>query len=604
MVGQIASIVNNLPELPGCYQYLDDAGNVIYVGKAKNLKRRVSSYFTNPHQTPKTAVLVRHISDIKYIVVRTEQDALLLENNLIKRYKPRYNVLLKDDKTYPYILVTSEPFPRIYQTRRRVKGAGTYYGPYSHYPTLKALLSLIRQLYPLRTCRHALTSEGIANGRWDLCLEYHIKNCVAPCRGFISSEEYMQYIQQAQTLLRGDTAEVLRMLREKMGALASELRFEEAQEIKKKYLLVEDYRARSEVVSSVLHNIDVFAIEMDEGVAYINYLHVVSGAINQAFTFEFKQRLDESREELLSMGIVEMRQRFGSQSKELIVPFEMDLPLEGVTLTVPQRGDRRKLLSLSELNVKQYKLDRFKQADKLNPEQKQVRLMKEIQDILHLPSLPLRIECFDNSNISGADAVAGCVVFERCKPCKKDYRRYIIRTVEGSNDYASMQEVVLRRYHRMQEEGSPLPNLIITDGGVAQMSAVRHVLQKQLKLNIPIAGLSKDDKHRTHELLFGDPPQVVGLKVDSALFRLLTRIQDEVHRYAIAFHRQRRSKRQVASQLDTIPGIGPVTKAILLKHFRSVKRIREATEEEIASVAGLAKAKIITRWFAGEGDFL
>ncbi|MCF0189004.1 MAG: excinuclease ABC subunit UvrC [Bacteroidaceae bacterium] len=593
----IRDIVNNLPESPGCYQYLDDTGRVIYVGKAKNLKRRVSSYFNNPHQTAKTAVLVKHIADIKYVVVRTEEDALLLENNLIKRYKPRYNILLKDDKTYPSIIVTAEPFPRIFQTRNIVRGAGTYYGPYSHIPTLKALLELIKQLYPLRTCRHALTEEGIREHKWDVCLEYHIKNCEGCCVGRVSREAYNRYVDEARAILKGDTKELLARLRREMEQCAAELRFEDAQRIKEKYVLVDDYRARSEVVSSVFHNVDVFNIECDEAVAYINYLHVVNGAINQAFTFEFKKRLDESPEELLAMGVVEMRQRFGSQSREIIIPFEFDLPLEGVTLTVPQRGDKHKLLALSYLNVKQYKLDRLKQAEKLNPEQKQVRLMKEIQDALRLPRLPMRIECFDNSNISGADAVAGCVVFERCKPSKKEYRKFKIRTVSGPDDYASMQEVVLRKYHRAIEENTPLPDLIITDGGRGQMEVVRRVVEDQLHLNIPIAGLAKDDRHRTHELLYGFPPVVVGLKQDSPLFRLMTQIQDEVHRYAITFHRDQRSRRQTRSELDQIPGIGPRTKEILLKHFRSVKRIREADLPALSAVIGESKAKILLDYF-------
>ena len=599
MMENIEDIVKRLPETPGCYQYLNDAGRVIYVGKAKNLKRRVSSYFTNPRQTAKTAVLVKHIRDIKYVVVRTEEDALLLENNLIKRYKPRYNILLKDDKTYPSIVVTSEPFPRIFQTRNIVRGAGTYYGPYSHVPTLKALLELIKHLYPLRTCRHALTEDGVREGKWDVCLEYHIKNCEGCCVGKVTREAYNKYIEEARAILKGETKEVLAKMREDMMRLAAEMRFEEAQKVKEKYVLVDEYRARSEVVSSVLHNIDVFNIEDDEGVAYINFLHVSNGAINQAFTFEFKKRLDESKEELLAMGIVEMRGRFASQSKEIIVPFEIDLPLEGVITTVPQRGDKHKLLALSHLNVKQYKMDRLKQAEKLNPEQRQARLMKEIQDALHLKTLPMRIECFDNSNIMGSDAVAGCVVFEKCKPNKQEYRKFKIKTVCGPDDYASMREVVRRKYGRALAEGTPLPDLLITDGGRGQMEVVRQVVEDELGLEIPIAGLAKDDRHRTHELLYGFPPQVIGLMQDSALFRLLTQIQDEVHRYAITFHREQRSKRQTKSELDDIAGIGPKTKEALLRHFRSVKRVREAEFGALAAVVGESKAKILAEYFAG-----
>lgn len=593
----LKGIVDNLPDCPGCYQYLDDAGTVIYVGKAKNLKRRVSSYFNNPTQTAKTSILVKHIRDIKYIVVPTENDALLLENNLIKRYKPHYNVLLKDDKTYPSIVVTNEPFPRIFQTRQRIKGAGQYFGPYSHIPTMKAVLELINQLYPLRTCRHPLVLESVAAGKYDVCLDYHIKKCCAPCKSFVTREEYNKYVDEARQILKGETAGLCRRLIQEMQLLSDELRFEEAQKIKEKFLLLDDYRAKSEVVSAVLHNIDVFAIEIEENTAYINYLHVVNGAITQAFTFEFKRHLDETAEELLSLGIVEMRQRFESKSKVVIVPFEIDLPLDGIEVIVPQRGDKRKLLALSELNVRQYKLDRLKQSDKLNPEQKSVRLMKEIQDALHLPTLPLRVECFDNSNISGADAVAACVVFERCKPCKKEYRKYHIKTVQGPDDYASMQEVVRRRYTRAKEEGTPLPDLILTDGGKGQMEVVRQIIEDELHLNVPIAGLAKDDKHRTHELLFGFPPVVIGMKIDSPLFRLMTRIQDEVHRFAITFHRDIRSKRQVASELDIIPGIGPRTRTQLIKHFKSVKRMREATFEQLADVVGQAKAKMLRNHF-------
>lgn len=593
----LKGIVLNLPECPGCYQYLNDKGEIIYVGKAKNLKRRVYSYFSKEHPNRKTAMLVSRIRDIKYIVVKTEADALLLENNLIKKYKPHYNVLLKDDKTYPSICVTNEYFPRIFKTRNIIRNGSTYFGPYSHTPTIKSLLELIKKLYPLRTCHLPLTPENIRNGKFQVCLEYHIKNCKGPCTGCQSHEEYMQYIMEAKEILKGNTAEVGRKLLAEMQQLAGELRFEEAQELKQKYELIENHRYRSEVVSNVLHNIDVFAIEDDENVAYINYLHVTNGCINQAFTFEYKKRLNETQEELLSLGIVEMRERYKSTSREIIIPFEIELPMENVNLTIPQRGDKRKLLELSILNVKQYKADRLKQSEKLNPEQKSVRLMKEIQEQLKLEKLPLQIECFDNSNISGTDAVAACVVFKKCKPSKADYRKYNIKTVEGPDDYASMQEVVRRRYGRLKEEGAPLPDLIITDGGKGQMEVVRQVIENELRLSIPIAGLAKDDRHRTHELIFGFPPVVIGLKQDSPLFRLLTQIQDEVHRFAITFHRDKRSKHQVASGLDRIKGIGDKTKTLLLKEFKSVKRIREATLEQLISAVGKAKAMIVFGYF-------
>lgn len=589
----LKGIVTNLPECPGCYQYMDESGEIIYVGKAKNLRRRVYSYFNKEHQNRKTALLVSRIRDIKYVVVKTETDALLLENNLIKRYKPRYNVLLKDDKTYPSICVTNEYFPRIFKTRQVHRNGADYYGPYSHIPTLNALLELIKQLYPLRTCHLPLTPENIRSGKFSVCLEYHIKNCMGPCIGCQSHEDYMENIREAKEILRGNTAEIGRKFLSEMRALAEEMRFEEAQVVKQKYDMLENYRSKSEVVSRVLHNIDVFSIEDDEQAAYINYLHVTDGCINQAFTFEYKKRLNESAEELLTLGIAEMRNRYGSGSREIIVPFTVDLELDGVTFTIPQRGDKKTLLELSLLNVKQYKADRMKQAEKLNPEQKSVRLMKEIQSQLHLPSLPLQIECFDNSNISGTDAVAACVVFKKCKPSKADYRKYNIKTVSGPDDYASMQEVVRRRYSRLIAEGAPLPDLIITDGGKGQMEVVRQVVEDELKLSIPIAGLAKDDRHRTHELLYGFPPAVIGMKADSTLFRLLTQIQDEVHRFAIAFHRAKRSKHQIASELDTIKGIGPASKTALLKHFKSVKRIREASLEEVTQVIGASKARIL-----------
>lgn len=589
----LKGIVNNLPETPGCYQYLDDSGTIIYVGKAKNLKRRVSSYFNKEQQTRKTRLLVTHIRDIRYVVVKTEADALLLENNLIKRYKPHYNVLLKDDKTYPSIAITTEYLPRIFKTRQRGKRGAIYFGPYSHVPTLYALLDLCRELYQPRPCHTPMTREGVENGKYDVCLDYHIHRCKAPCVGKQSHDDYMRCIEACKEILKGNTADVARKMREEMIALANELRFEEAQEIKRRYDLIESYRAKSEVVSNVLHNIDVFNIETEEKTAYINYLHVTNGCINQAFTFEYKKKLDETDEELLTLGIIEMRERYDSQSKEIVVPFHVDLPDGMVEQTVPQKGDKKKLLELSKLNVKQYKFDRLKQADKLNPEQKQTRLMKEIQRDLGLPKLPLHIELFDNSNISGADAVAACVVFEKLKPAKSEYRKFNIKTVTGPDDYASMKEVVRRRYTRLNQEGRPLPDLIIADGGRGQMEMIREVVEDELGLEIPIAGLAKDDRHRTREMLYGFPPAIIGIKPESQLFRTLTQMQDEVHRFAISFHRDKRSKRQTASELDTIAGIGPATKQTLLKQFKSVKRVKEATLPELQALLGTARGEKI-----------
>ena len=589
----LKGIVNNLPETPGCYQYLDDSGTIIYVGKAKNLKRRVSSYFNKEQQTRKTRLLVTHIRDIRYVVVKTEADALLLENNLIKRYKPHYNVLLKDDKTYPSIAITTEYLPRIFKTRQRGKRGAIYFGPYSHVPTLYALLDLCRELYQPRPCHTPMTREGVENGKYDVCLDYHIHRCKAPCVGKQSHDDYMRCIEACKEILKGNTADVARKMREEMIALANELRFEEAQGIKRRYDLIESYRAKSEVVSNVLHNIDVFNIETEEKTAYINYLHVTNGCINQAFTFEYKKKLDETDEELLTLGIIEMRERYASQSKEIVVPFHVDLPDGMVEQTVPQKGDKKKLLELSKLNVKQYKFDRLKQADKLNPEQKQTRLMKEIQRDLGLPKLPLHIELFDNSNISGADAVAACVVFEKLKPAKSEYRKFNIKTVTGPDDYASMKEVVRRRYTRLNQEGRPLPDLIIADGGRGQMEMIREVVEDELGLEIPIAGLAKDDRHRTREMLYGFPPAIIGIKPESQLFRTLTQMQDEVHRFAISFHRDKRSKRQTASELDTIAGIGPATKQTLLKQFKSVKRIKEATMPELQALLGTARGEKI-----------
>ncbi|WP_455591782.1 excinuclease ABC subunit UvrC [Bacteroides sp.] len=589
----LKGIVSNLPEGPGIYQYLNAEGTIIYVGKAKNLKRRVSSYFNREHEPGKTRVLVSKIADIRYIVVNSEEDALLLENNLIKKYKPRYNVLLKDDKTYPSICVQNEYFPRVFKTRRIIRNGSSYYGPYSHVPSMYAVLDLIKHLYPLRTCNLNLTPENIRSGKFNVCLEYHIKNCAGPCVGLQSQEDYLKNIAQIKEILKGNTQEISKMLFQQMQELAAGMKFEEAQKIKEKYTLIENYRAKSEVVSSVLHNIDVFSIEEDEErAAFINYLHITNGAVNQAFTFEYKKKLNETKEELLTLGIIEMRERYKSLSREIIVPFELEMELNDVTFTVPQRGDKKKLLDLSLLNVKQYKADRLKQAEKLNPEQRSMRLMKEIQQELHLDRLPMQIECFDNSNIQGSDAVAACVVFKKAKPSKKDYRKYNIKTVVGPDDYASMKEVVRRRYQRAIEEESPLPDLIITDGGKGQMEVVRQVMD-ELQLDIPIAGLAKDRKHRTSEVLFGFPPQTIGIKQHSPLFRLLEQIQDEVHRFAITFHRDKRSKRQVASALDEIKGIGAKTKTALLKEFKSVKRIKEASLEDITAVIGEAKAKVV-----------
>lgn len=592
-LARLKAIVSSMPEKPGSYQYYDEQGTIIYVGKAKNLKSRVSSYFHTEVDRFKTKVLVSKIHDISYTVVNTEEDALLLENSLIKKYNPRYNVLLKDGKTYPSICVTNEPFPRIFKTRTINRRWGTYYGPYSHLGSMYAVLELIKKLCRPRSCRQPMTVEGIQEGRYNVCLEYHIKNCGGPCIGRQSYEEYQKNMAQAREILRGNTRGILRDMRAEMERLAGELRFEEAEAVKQKYMLIDNFCSKSEVVSHIINNIDVFSIASDEKTAFINYIHVAAGSINQSFTFEYRKRLDETDEELLSLGIIEMRERFHSTSREIIVPFEMDLPLEGVTLTVPQRGDRKTLLDLSVMNGRQYRFDRLKQAEKLNPEQKSVRLMKEIQDMLRLPKMPYQIECFDNSNISGTDAVAACVVFKKMRPSKKDYRKYNIKTVTGPDDYASMKEVVRRRYTRLMEEQQPLPDLIITDGGRGQMEVVREVVEDELGLQIPIAGLAKDDRHRTNELLYGFPPVVVGMKTDSELFRLLTQIQDEVHRFAITFHRDKRSKHALHSELDDIRGIGPKTKEALLKRLKSVKQIREADVRTLAEIAGEAKARLI-----------
>ena len=589
----IKTILAVIPEKPGCYQYFDEKGTIIYVGKAKNLKRRVSSYFNKQHDSNKTRVLVKQIRDIKYFVVETEEDALLLENNLIKQYHPRYNVLLKDDKTYPSIVVKNEYFPRVYQTRNIVRDGSRYYGPYPSVYTAKVMLQLIKDLYPIRTCKYPLTPESIREGRYKVCLEYHIKRCKGPCEGLQTLEEYQQNISEIKEILRGNISQVSKHLFDEMQSLAAELKFEEAQKLKEKYEAIENYRSRSTVVPPMLHNIDVFSITENDPSAYINYLHIGNGAVVQAYTFEYKKRLDESKEDLLVMGIIEMRKRFESRAREIIVPFPLDLELDGVTITVPQRGDKKKLLDLSIMNGKQYKVDKLKQAEKLNPEQRNTRLLKEIQEALHLKELPVQIECFDNSNIQGSDPVAACVVFKMGKPSKSDYRKYNIKTVVGPDDYASMKEVVRRRYQRLLDEKAPLPNLIITDGGKGQMEVVRSVVEDELHLSIPIAGLAKDNRHRTAELLYGFPPEVIGMKLDSPLFHLLTRMQDEVHRFAITFHKDKRSKGQTRSELDTIKGVGEKTKTALFREFKSVKRIREANLEDLAKVVGEARAKLI-----------
>lgn len=592
----LKGIINNLPETPGCYQYLNDSGIIIYVGKAKNLKRRVSSYFNKEQQTLKTRLLVAKIADIRYVVVNSEADALLLENSLIKQHKPRYNVLLKDDKTYPSICISNDYFPRIFKTRKIIKEAGRFFGPYTNAGALHALIELIKELYPLRTCNLNITPEGVRNGKYSTCLEYQIKRCCAPCIAKISQQEYLKYIEEVISILKGDIKILQENLESEMKKKAELLEFEEAQKIKERYELIENFRIRSEVVSQSMTNIDVFSIESDEKNAFVNFLHITNGCINQAFTIEYQKRLDESDEELISMGIVELRERFGSNAKEIILPFFIETPIEGTTVTVPQKGEKARLLALSRLNVKQYKVDRLKQEDKLNPEQKATRLMKEIQEALHLEKLPVTIECFDNSNIQGSDAVAACVVFRKLKPSKKDYRKYNIKSVVGPDDYASMREVVKRRYSRIIEENGELPSLIIADGGKGQMEAMRSVIEDELKLHIPIAGLVKDGRHRTSELIT-DSNETIGLKQNTPLFRLMTQIQDEVHRFAITFHREKRSKRQTTSELDSIKGIGEKSKQALLQHFKSIKRLKLADTEEIASIIGNTKAKIIDNYF-------
>lgn len=603
-LARLKNIVLNMPEKPGSYQYYDESHTIIYVGKAKNLKRRVSSYFHKEVDRYKTKVLVSKIWDISYTVVNSEEDALLLENSLIKKYNPRYNVLLKDGKTYPSICVTNEYYPRIFKTRHINKKFGTFFGPYSNTASMYAVLELIKKLYKPRTCRLLLTRESVERGAFKPCLEYHIHNCLGPCIGRQSYEEYAENMRQAREILKGNTRQLSDMLYKNMQQLAEDLEFEAAERVKQKYLLIESYCSKSEVVSHTITDIDVFTIADDDtrSHAFINFMHVRNGAVNQSFTFEYKRKLDETDEELLITAIPEIRERFKSEAKEIVVPFEMEWHLKDAVFFVPQRGDKKHLLELSEMNCRQYKFDRLKQAEKLNPEQKQTRLMKELQQKLGMEKMPYTIECFDNSNISGTDAVAGCVVFKAMKPSKKDYRKYNIKTVTGPDDYASMKEVVRRRYSRMIEEDTPLPDLIITDGGKGQMEVVREVIEDELHLRIPIAGLAKDDRHRTNELLFGFPQKVIGLKTDSELFHVLTHIQDEVHRYAITFHRDKRSKHALHSELDDIRGIGPKTKEALLHHFRTVKRISEASDDELAAVVGSSKAAILKAHFKEKGN--
>lgn len=596
-LAKLKEIVSRLPERPGSYQFYDENHIIIYVGKAKNLKNRVSSYFHAEVDRYKTKILVSKIFDISYTVVNTEEDALLLENSLIKKYNPRYNVLLKDGKTYPSICITNEPFPRIFKTRTINKKYGTYYGPYSHLGSMYAILELIKKLYRPRTCRMPMTLDGVKNGKYNVCLEYHIKNCCGPCIGEQSQEEYMGNIALAKEILKGNTRSILQEMIRNMKKLSEELRFEEAELIRQKYEIVANYCSKSEVVSHTIDNVDVMSITDDENNAFINYLHVSNGCINQSFTFEYKKKLDESREELLALGIAEIRKRFNSNSKEIILPIKLDINLEGITMTVPQKGDKKNLLELSIMNGRQYKLDILKQREKLNPEQRSVRLMKELQDALNLPKLPYQIECFDNSNIGGSGAVAACVVFKNLKPCKKDYRKYNIKTVVGPDDYASMKEVVRRRYTRLMEEGSPIPDLIITDGGKGQMGKVREVVEDELGLKIPIAGLVKDNRHRTNELLYGFPPAIVGMKTNSELFHLLTQMQDEVHRFAITFHRDKRSKNALHSELDDIRGIGPKTKKLLIDRLKTVKMIKGADMDTLRKIVGNHKAEIIIKHF-------
>ena len=599
-ITRLKTIVAALPSSPGCYQYLDISGKIIYVGKAKNLKSRVSSYFLKNVDRRKTEILVSKIEDIKYIVVPTDEDALLLENNLIKKYKPRYNILLKDGKTYPSVCVTNEYFPRVFKTRKIIKGAGTYFGPFSHIGTLNNILELINKMYKIRRCRLVITPEGIEKQKYQTCLEYHIKNCKAPCVAKQTRENYMQEVEEVKEILKGNTRILCDKMLRDMQQLSEEMKFEEAMEIKKRYDLALEFCEKSEVVSFSYNNIDVFSIDDEEKSCFINYLHVTNGSINQAFTFEYKKRVDESMEDMLTLGIIEMRQRYKSTAKEIVIPFPIDLEMNGITFTVPERGDKRHLLELSKMNVRQYRIDSLKQAEKLNPEQRSTNILKELQRKLGLEKLPMRIELFDNSNISGTSAVAGCVVFKQAKPARSEYRKFNIKTVEGPDDYASMHEVVLRKYQRAINEGTELPDLIVCDGGKGQMEIVRKAIEDELHLHIPIAGLAKNSQHRTNELLFGFPQKTIGVEIDSPLFKFLTRLQDEVHRYAITFHRDKRSKEQTKSELDTIKGIGPESKKLLLREFKSLKRIKEANEEQLANVIGKAKAKILIAAFSAE----
>lgn len=597
-ITRLKRIVAALPSSPGCYQYLDKEGKIIYVGKAKNLKNRVSSYFHKTVDRRKTEVLVSKIEDIKYIVVPTDEDALLLENNLIKKYKPRYNILLKDGKTYPSVCVTNEYLPRVFKTRNIQKKGGTYYGPFSHLGTLNNILELIKKMYSIRRCNKPMTQEGIENGKYETCLEYHIKNCKAPCIAHQTREEYMKEVAEVKEILSGNTRILCQKMLAEMEKLSEEMRFEEAMVIKRRYDLALEYCEKSEVISHAYHNIDVFSIDDEEKSCFINYLHVTNGCINQAFTFEYRKRIDESAEDMLALGIVEMRNRYKSTSKEIVIPFPIDLEMEGITFTIPERGEKKHLLELSKMNVRQYRIDSLKQAEKLNPEQRSTNILKELQRKLDLPKLPIRIECFDNSNISGSDAVAGCVVFKQTKPARSEYRKFNIKTVVGPDDYASMKEVVYRKYRRAIDEGTELPDLIICDGGKGQMEVVREVIQDELHIDIPIAGLAKDNRHRTNELLFGFPQKTIGVEMDSPLFKFLTRIQDEVHRFAITFHREKRSKSQTTSELDNIKGIGPASKKLLLRTFKSIKRIKETSIEDLAKVVGTAKAQLIADAFA------
>ncbi len=597
-ITRLKRIVAALPSSPGCYQYLDKEGKIIYVGKAKNLKNRVSSYFHKTVDRRKTEVLVSKIEDIKYIVVSTDEDALLLENNLIKKYKPRYNILLKDGKTYPSVCVTNEYLPRVFKTRNIQKKGGTYYGPFSHLGTLNNILELIKKMYSIRRCNKPMTQEGIENGKYETCLEYHIKNCKAPCIAHQTREEYMKEVAEVKEILSGNTRILCQKMLAEMEKLSEEMRFEEAMVIKRRYDLALEYCEKSEVISHAYHNIDVFSIDDEEKSCFINYLHVTNGCINQAFTFEYRKRIDESAEDMLALGIVEMRDRYKSTSKEIVIPFTIDLEMEGITFTIPERGEKKHLLELSKMNVRQYRIDSLKQAEKLNPEQRSTNILKELQRKLDLPKLPIRIECFDNSNISGSDAVAGCVVFKQTKPARSEYRKFNIKTVVGPDDYASMKEVVYRKYRRAIDEGTELPDLIICDGGKGQMEVVREVIQDELHIDIPIAGLAKDNRHRTNELLFGFPQKTIGVEMDSPLFKFLTRIQDEVHRFAITFHREKRSKSQTTSELDNIKGIGPASKKLLLRTFKSIKRIKETSIEDLAKVVGTAKAQLIADAFA------